>query len=528
MHTIMSASQAKDRLSNFKDKPWRENQLETITAAMNSDKKIVVIEAPTGSGKSLIGMACGIMAGKANYYCSTKMLQAQLEADFPEGKTLYGKANYRCKLNRDKNCDQCVFTKNAPCEEIDNCLYRLAKNTVLESPLRIINYAYALTEMKYVGKFCNTPLTIIDEADALENSLLSAVELPFTERSLYRLEIDAGPKFKTVTAKDGLSSWREFGSEASERSGSIWRKLDAEVNSWERVTQDYQFEIIRERDFYKHIWERCQIFLGNVDKDWILEFTERNGSRQAITRFKPLWMTPELAEEALWKHSDKFVLMSGTLLPKVLLSKTLGLDPDDMEYFQVPSNFPVENRPIYFRDVANMTAKTTDAELPNLIDDIKEVMEIHKNEKGIIHATSYVLSKKIADALNDPRIITHTSQNREEVVNNWLASDKPLVIISPAMVRGVSCEDDKARWCYIAKAPFLSLGEASTSKRLYSGVIGQKWYSCSMLLDVVQMTGRIVRSKDDHGKSYIGDKQVFKALSDNISAVPKWWVEAID
>jgi Rad3-related DNA helicase len=49
-----------------------------------------------------------------------------------------------------------------------------------------------------------------------------------------------------------------------------------------------------------------------------------------------------------------------------------------------------------------------------------------------------------------------------------------------------------------------------------------------MLLDVVQMTGRIVRSKNDHGKSYIGDKQVFKALTENISAMPKWWVQAID
>ncbi len=85
MHTIMNAQAAKSRLSNFKDKPWRENQLETITAVMESNKRIKVIDAPTGSGKSLIGIVCGIMAGEANYTCSTKQLQAQLASDFPNG-----------------------------------------------------------------------------------------------------------------------------------------------------------------------------------------------------------------------------------------------------------------------------------------------------------------------------------------------------------------------------------------------------------------------------------------------------------
>jgi Rad3-related DNA helicase len=528
MHTIMTAELAKSKLSNFRDKPWRQSQLETITAVMESNKRIKVIDAPTGSGKSLIGIICGIMAGEANYTCSTKQLQAQLASDFPNGMILYGRNNYECLLDSDKTCEQCVTTKANPCEFLSRCLYKVAKAKVLDSSLRIVNYSYLLSELKFAGRFSGTPLTIIDEADALEGSLLSAIELSFTERALYRLGLDAGPSRKTVTSQDGLSSWKDFGAEALHRSKEVWVKLESEIESWDSIEDDQQFSKLRERDFYKHLWERCQTFLASVDRDWIMEFTERQGSRQAVTKFKPLWLSPALSEEALWKHADNFILMSGTLLPRLLLSKTLGLDPDDMEYFQVPSNFPVENRPIYFRDVANMTAKTTDAELPLLIEDIKKVMEIHKNEKGIIHATSYLLSKKIAEALNSPRIVTHTSQDREEVVTKWLASDKPLVIISPAMVRGVSCEDDKARWCYIAKAPFLSLGEASTSKRLYSGAIGQKWYTNTMLLDVVQMTGRIVRSKNDHGKSYIGDKQVFKALTENISAMPKWWVQAID
>ncbi|HHT9136773.1 MAG TPA: helicase C-terminal domain-containing protein, partial [Candidatus Wunengus sp. YC60] len=93
--------------------------------------------------------------------------------------------------------------------------------------------------------------------------------------------------------------------------------------------------------------------------------------------------------------------------------------------------------------------------------------------------------------------------------------------------RGLSLEEDKARWCYIAKAPYLSLLDDITRKRVYSGKMGQLWYTCSMLLTTLQMTGRIVRSKNDFGVSYIGDEQVSAALNKHASALPSWWREAI-
>jgi Rad3-related DNA helicase len=468
------------------------------------------------------------MAGEVNYLCSTKMLQSQIVSDFSCAKSLLGRGNYLCLLNNTKNCDQCASTKINPCPVIHKCLYKKAKQEVLDSSLRILNYAYLISEVKFAGRFKGSPFTVVDEADALESTLISSISLQFTERSLFRLGLTEGPSRKTVTSKDGISSWREFGTEALHRSKSIFEKLNKEIDSWDCIEDDSQHSKIRERDFYKHLWERCQIFLNNVNKDWVMESIERRGGRQATTTFRPLWVSEELATDCLWQHADSFLLMSATLLPKPILCRTLGLDIDDVDYLRVPSNFPVENRPIYFRNAANMTAKTTDAELPKLVKDIKEVMKIHKTDRGIVHCTSYALAKKIADMIDDPRIITHTSENREAVVNCFMNSNEPLVILSPSMERGVSCEEDKARWCYIAKAPFLSLGDAIVSKRVYSGIMGQKWYTNTMLLTVIQMTGRIVRSMDDHGISYIGDSQVFKALAENVMSMPKWWMDAVE
>lgn len=528
MYTILLPSQAKDKLSNFKDKPWRMYQEECIEWVVNSDKRIKVLVAPTGSGKTIIGMACGVMAGDCTYLCSTKILQQQIAYDFPESRILWGKSNYSCLLNDKKTCDQCSSTKSNPCLVAGKCLYKVAKSEALEASLRTLNYSYFIAETQFAGRFKGRPFLVVDECDVLEQTLIQTVSLQFTEQALYRLGLVDGPSRKTVTAQDGLSSWREFGMAAQHKSKELCDQLNRKIESFDQIVDDEHFQVIREYDFFKHINERCDTFLSNVDKDWVLETHERQGSRQGKLIFRPLWLTPELSNSFLFNHADEFLLMSATLLPKPIFCKTLGLDPDEVDWKTIPSTFPIENRPIYFRDVANMTTKTTDDELPMLIEDIKKVMEIHKNEKGIIHSTSYVLSKRIADLLDSPRIIFHTAENREEMVAKFLASDEPVIIISPSMVRGVSCDNDKARWCYIAKAPFLSLGDKIVSKRLYSGTIGQKWYTCNMLLDVVQMTGRIVRSQDDHGKSYIGDKQVFKALTANVTSVPKWWVEAID
>jgi superfamily II DNA or RNA helicase len=64
MNITMSPDEAKATLGKFADLPWREHQMEAVNFVMQSDKKFKVIEAPTGSGKTLIGMTCGVMAGE--------------------------------------------------------------------------------------------------------------------------------------------------------------------------------------------------------------------------------------------------------------------------------------------------------------------------------------------------------------------------------------------------------------------------------------------------------------------------------
>jgi len=238
-------------------------------------------------------------------------------------------------------------------------------------------------------------------------------------------------------------------------------------------------------------------------------------------------LTPELSEQYLWRHGKKFVLMSATFPPKLVLAKCLGLDTSDMDYYEIPSQFPVENRPVYCYPVASMTAKTTDMELPKLIEAVKCIVDHYPSQKGIIHAVSYALANKIMEGVDSVRLITHNSKDRQDVIDQFTNSDEPLVLVSPSIERGLSLEEDKCRFIIIAKCPYLSLGDKVTAARLYSSKIGQIWYGSNAALTVVQMAGRAVRSNVDQADTYILDLKVKELILKNPSWFPSWWLDGL-
>ncbi|MBA7707681.1 hypothetical protein ES703_116557 [subsurface metagenome] len=81
---------------------FRLHQLETalkIVAAFQRGMKLVLVQAPTGIGKTLISVLVPIML-EVNmlYTCHTKALQAQFMKDFKElgAEELTGRRNYLC------------------------------------------------------------------------------------------------------------------------------------------------------------------------------------------------------------------------------------------------------------------------------------------------------------------------------------------------------------------------------------------------------------------------------------------------
>lgn len=526
MHTIMNAQAAKDRLSNFKDKPFREYQQPTIDYIMEATKPITIVRAPCGAGKSLVAMCCGVMNGELTYITNSKFLQTQVVGDFPEVVSIWGRGNYSCSNEPSRTCDECLATESDPCER--GCPYKIAKQKAVDAKYRVLNGQYFLSETRFAGKFSGSSLCIIDEADSFSDLLVQNIALVFTERSLYQLGLESGPKFKTVTAKDGLSSWRDFGEAALYKSTELAKSIGKEVEDMGNGDPESKLRKIREMKHFVNITEQCDVFLKSVDTSWRLEEIPRYGSRQGQLIFKPIWVTPELSQTFMLKHAERFVLLSATYPPLPVLCRQLGIDIDDVEggqIYDVPTTFPPENAPVYVWPVASLAYDRMEAETPKIIKAIKKILNRHPNSRGLIHCVSYKLGQDIIKGVNSPRLIMHNSENRQEVIAGFTDSNstkypKDAVLLSPSAERGLDLKEKLCDFVVVVKNPFKSLADKIVQARLHaSGEIGKLWFRSDSMQAIEQMAGRGVRSKTDKCSIYLIDQKT----EDLYTAQPSLW-----
>ena len=109
-----------DLLKNFPFPTRRESQshvLNEIAAAFASGYKYIILEAPTGFGKSPVAIAVALTLGTSYICTSTKDLQTQYARDFPFVKVAKGKNNFTCAVKDDfirngtYKCGLCVSNR---------------------------------------------------------------------------------------------------------------------------------------------------------------------------------------------------------------------------------------------------------------------------------------------------------------------------------------------------------------------------------------------------------------------------------
>lgn len=94
----------KEYLENFPHTSFRNNQdnvIRQICEAFNSDCKYVILEAPTGFGKSAIAMTVARTLGSSFVCTATKDLQTQYTYDYGFLKVAKGKNNFQCRVKED-------------------------------------------------------------------------------------------------------------------------------------------------------------------------------------------------------------------------------------------------------------------------------------------------------------------------------------------------------------------------------------------------------------------------------------------
>jgi Rad3-related DNA helicase len=478
---------------------------------LDSGKKVIFLSAPTGSGKTLIGeMVRRIYANRAMYVCTTKTLQNQIARDFPHHSVIKGRSNYRtlnhpnadwlaCDLCTQKLADDpCVY-----CTNTDECPYKLARRDASINPIAVANTAYLLSEGNgYKSRFAGRDLVIVDEADALEDELMRHIEIGFSPRLMKQLAIKP-PEKKTVV--DSWQTWVEK---------TALPALRSKLRFLQNATDPKE---IRARTRLTRLHDRMDGL--TFDDEWVY-----TGYEAGWVTFKPVKVTDQ-APEYLWHLGKQFLLMSATIISAQQMAEDLGLDDEEWAFVDVPSTFPIENRPIYVEPVANVTAKAKETAWPAALKRIKEIAA-HHDERILVHTVSYAYAAFLHEGLGDRAITYRSAKEREDALTEFLGSPNG-ILLAPSFERGIDLPYDDCRVIIVAKIPFPYLGDKQVNKRLYSRG-GKGWYAMQTVRSLIQMTGRAMRHEDDRAETYIIDSQFMTNIwKKNKHILPEWWKEAL-
>jgi Rad3-related DNA helicase len=223
-------------------------------------------------------------------------------------------------------------------------------------------------------------------------------------------------------------------------------------------------------------------------------------------------------------------MMSATILDKDTFCRGIGLEPNKVKFIQVDSDFPVEHRPICPLNVAYLNYGTlqqdeTKMRIAQMID---KIMSHHREQKGIVHCTSYQQVQFIKNNIskeNRRRLLeTDPDIPREEIIAEHIDTEKPTVLISPSLHLGLDLRDERSRWQVIVKVPWPSKGDRWIDEKRRRD---ERWYILQTALRLIQAVGRSVRSREDWAITYLLDSCFRSFMNKNRHILPNWFSSAI-
>lgn len=532
----------------FPFKEIRDQQREAIEFALRefeSGKKFVIIEAGTGVGKSAIGVTISRALSSqmdrseshkpgAYFLTTQKILQDQYLSDFG-GKngsmtSLKSSSNYQCKHHKKQSCAESQRMLRVEQDKTSkffrtcsfSCTYKEAKTCFIEAPESITNFSYFFAETTYSGKLTPRDVLVIDEAHNTDAEMSKFIEVSVSERfaqTVLNLQMP-----KSLNSERAAFDWIKnvYTTKLTSHLKHIETMFEQHAGLREKVKEfdalSRQIEMLD-----KHL-SKVNKFIELFDEDnWVLSVTEAEDQKSRRIEFKPIDISP-YSEQTLFKMGRKVLMLSATILNHRAFCESLGVPLEQASFFSLPSPFPVENRPVLVSSIGKMSASEIDNTLPKLAEAIKQILATHPNEKGLIHCHSYKISNYIMKNIKNKRLITHKSDDREDVLNQHLTSSLPSVLVTPSMTEGIDLKGDASRFQIICKVPYPYLGDKLVQKRMRKW---SWWYPLQTAKTVIQSLGRSIRSSDDFAVSYILDSDWNRFYGQNQDMFPETFKEAV-
>lgn len=574
----LSETTASDAEPAFR-KYQQEAIIKTLIGLEIKDVDVVLLDAPTGAGKSLLLYTAAkayidnLNDGPDFHNSGIQLTGRDTGTDIPEPIregafittplnslvdqlrddefiqdniiTLKGRNNYSCIHPEDKgtkvNEAICQREEDFDCEYKMECPYYGRKYDALQQDMVVTNMSYLMAEGMIPGTvegtFGDRDILVIDECQKLEDFAMNFISFTISKRTV------PSQVWQNVTIPDKYNQeWADededveddmefligwLNDEVLEATGQMIEYLETQPMLSQSQSNDLenlqQFEM------------RVENFLDDIENnDWIAQIqrdVKKNRPNTKKINFSPIEIGRFL-DNLLWSRADKIILSSATI-PKGNWLNEIGLGDKKVGKVDVESTFPLENRQIITdQAVGKMTYDKRDENAWPMAKRIKEIAEFHEG-KGMIHCRSYSIAAMLKEAYVKNgqnqwfknNCMVQDKDRREESLEEWINSDKQ-VFFSVAMDEGVDLEGDKARWQVLAKTLYKSMNDKRVKYRVQTRNEWD-WYNRHAAIQIAQAYGRAVRGPEDWAVFYILDKSANILIDRNEHLFPDWFMDAI-
>ena len=465
--------------------------------------QVIVVSAPTASGKSYLATTIGQWANsqgqRVSVITSTRQLQDQYLKDFPNIPNLKGADAYPCH-RRAGGCGGIQMQgKTIYCPR---CPYAAERKKALTADLRFFNYHsyYAHSIRPVTERTSSSEVLIVDEA----HNLLSVIS-DFSSLKFWQHIHHYPDNLHTV---GDIAVWlSRFVKELPTRiksptySSSQRKKLQRQLEQYKIVLRDVEEHY---NDFYHE---------HSVDY--------YRGRKLPYLSIQPV--TIKHLPPKFWPSTKvkKIILMSATLTPQDI--EELGLAVRRPVYLECKSPIDPKRRPFIVQPIADLAYRNRADSLPLIAQQIREYTTQHSDQKGFIHC-SYSLARLLRQHLPEDRFMWHTKDNKADQFTQFMQAKEPLIFVASGMEEGIDLVQDAARWQVLVAVPYLNWRDGWVRAKTERD---ESWYHRMAARTIQQQAGRICRTPQDTGITYMLDSRFPKFFYERIESWPKWFLDSI-
>lgn len=509
-------------------------------------KRRYVLQAPTGSGKSIIaiivaGVLSNVYKMRGYILVSDLGLLNQYIQDVKEycknWAYIKGKTNYTCLVNgRNYLLGEC-HTHDMTCKYNNVCPYVYANFRAENAEVVVCTYHYWLIH-KNIDNHSNregdekrNEFIICDEAHNMMTIVQNMYSLSIGEvyvnhakalddmfpetLGTYKLMNNMG-KYVTrlidACYKQDIEDIYGCVSELKVFIEDVYAKLksmskSSSMNS--KISNLVSKHILdakyyRELMWFRNAKEKLDTYnmaiKGRADK---IIATLSENKKNAI-----LNSTDESYLMDCYVHSNytRGLFMSATIGNMNEFSKDLNIDDSELECSSVSSTFDFTNSKIFYCPTYSLSRNTLEQNFPAVVKMTNAVLDKFIEYRGCIFVSSYEMAAALYNSLsedNQKRIMIYKDAKEKSAALVRLKESLNGVLIGPSIFEGISLDDDLCRFSIIAKVPYADTSNKLVKYKLDKFGFGR--YAMSAIQNIIQAVGRGMRNETDWCTTFILD-----------------------